>query len=126
MTRHVLIRSRRLFIAGALLVALLFHAMIPDGFMPAADGSFALQVCHSGFLTQSGSHDNNRHSGGHSHVEFCPFGALPGAGPVSHATAFLPSWSIATEARPDLTVSRPFARSERAHPPRGPPSPAFS
>jgi hypothetical protein len=126
MTRHFLIRSRRLFIAAALLVALLYQAMIPAGFMPAADGSFALQVCHSGFLTQTGSHDSDRHSGGHSHVEFCPFGALPGAAPISHAIAVPLSGSIATPSLAELTVTRPFARSERAHPPRGPPFPAFS
>src|SRR6201995_2584207 len=60
MTRYFRHRCKGPFIAGALLIALLFQAMIPAGFMPAADGKFALQVC---------PHDSNTHTGGHSHVE---------------------------------------------------------
>lgn len=126
MTRQLLNRNRRLALAGALLVALLYQAMIPTGFMPASDGSFALQICHSGFPAPSGSHDNNRHSGGHSHVEFCPFGALPGAAPTSHVAAFLPFWPMASQAIAETSVTRPYVRLERAHPPRGPPTHSFS
>jgi hypothetical protein len=115
-------RGNRHRIAGALLVALLFHAMIPAGFMPASDGSFSLQVCHSGFPTPSDTGDSNRHSNGHSHVEYCPFGALPGAGPISHAAAFLPSWSIAPQLTAVISFRRPSTRFDRAHLPRGPPA----
>ncbi len=126
MSRPILNRGRRLSLAVALLVALLYQAMIPPGFMPAANGSFALQICHSGLLAPSDPHDNNRHSGGHSHVEFCPFGALPGAAPIPHLAALLPVWAVASQAIAELSVTRPYARVERAHPPRGPPSRSFS
>jgi hypothetical protein len=104
-------RLRRL-IAGAMFLALLFQSMIPAGFMPASDGSFALQVCHSGLPM---------HSGGHSHVEFCSFGALPGAGPITHIANFLPSRIITPQTVADMGLPRPAARFERAHSPRGPP-----
>jgi hypothetical protein len=111
-------RRHRRLIVGAMFLALLFQSMIPAGFMPASDGSFSLQVCHSGLPT---------HSGGHSHVEFCSFGALPGAGPIAHIAAFLPSLSITPQTIADVGLLRPPARFERAHPPRGPPdSPILS
>jgi hypothetical protein len=122
MTRPLLNRSRRLGVAVALLVALSYQAMIPTGYMPAANGSFALQICHSGLPAPSDPHDNNRHSGGHSHVEFCPFGALPGAAPISHVAAVLPAWTMVSQAIAEPSLTRPHARAERAHPPRGPPS----
>jgi len=105
----------------AVVIALLCQAMIPTGFMPAADGSFALQICHSGFLVSFDAHEPN-HSGGHSHVQYCPFGALPGAGPLSHTAAFQPSWSTISEPIAELALMRPAARAERAHPARGPPA----
>jgi hypothetical protein len=122
MTRYFLNRSNRHLIAVALFVALLYQAMIPAGFMPATDGSFSLQICHSGFLTQSATHDSNRHSGGHAQVEFCPYGALPGAAPISQVVAFLPSWSIASQVVVEFALARPHTRLARAHPPRGPPA----
>jgi hypothetical protein len=118
MKRLFLNRGHRHLIVGAMFVALLFQSLIPAGFMPASDGSFALQVCHSGLPT---------HSGGHSHVEFCSFGALPGAGPITHVAAFLPSRIITPQSVADVGLPRPAARFERAHPPRGPPeSPLLS
>ena len=94
-------------------LALLFQSMIPAGFMPASDGSFALQVCHSGLPA---------HSGGHSHDEFCPFGALPGAGPITTIAAFLPSRLGAPQPVAGVGFRRPAPRFDRAHPPRGPPA----
>ena len=126
MTRHGVNRSNILLLAGALLVALLFQAMIPAGFMPATDGSFALQICHSGFPSHAGAHDPGRHSGGHSHVEFCPFGALPGAAPISHGVTLLASGAIASQPVAEFEFRRPCNRLERAHPPRGPPAFALS
>lgn len=90
--------------------------MIPAGFMPASDGSFSLKICHSGFLTRSGGP-----AGGHSHVDFCPFGALPGAAPISDVPAFLLSAAITSRVIADLAARIPGARFERAHPARGPP-----
>ena len=106
-------------------LALLFQSLIPVGFMPASDGSFALQVCHSGFLSQSGDEQADQHgaahSGHHSHVEFCPFGALPGAGPITHIAACLQLCSIAPQSVAVAEFRRPPAHFDRAHPPRGPP-----
>jgi hypothetical protein len=112
MKRLCLIRRHRRLIAGAMFLALFFQSMIPAGFMPASDGSFALQVCHSGLPA---------HAGGHSHDEFCPFGALPGAGPIAHIAAFLPPLSITPQPVVDPRFRRPVSRFDRAHPPRGPP-----
>jgi hypothetical protein len=87
--------------------------MIPVGFMPAADGTFALKIC---------PHDSNRHTGGHSHVEFCSFGAMSGAAPLPHIAALLPAPSVAQQPLAELVLSRASVRFERAHPPRGPPT----
>jgi hypothetical protein len=111
--------ANRRLIAGAMFLALLFQSMIPAGFMPASDGSFALQVCHSGLPAHS---DLPAHPGGHSHDEFCPFGALPGAGPITHIAAFLPSRIVAPQPVAGLGFRRPAPRFDRAHPPRGPPA----
>jgi hypothetical protein len=121
MKRLCLIRRHRPLIAGAMFLALLFQSMIPAGFMPASDGSFGLQICHSGLPAQAGDPQGAAPSGGHSHVEFCPFGALPGAGPIAHIAAFVPSLSIAPEPVAVELFRRPAARFDRAHPPRGPP-----
>jgi hypothetical protein len=65
MKRLCLNRRNRRLIAGAMFLALLFQSMIPAGFMPASDGSFALQICHSGLMTQSDDQQSAPHSGGH-------------------------------------------------------------
>jgi hypothetical protein len=91
--------------------------MIPAGFMPAADGSFALQIC---------PHDSNHHTGGHSHVEFCPYGALPGAVPLPHIAVWLPSAPLAQQPIGEPASSRAHVRLDRAHSPRAPPSSALS
>jgi hypothetical protein len=121
MKRLCLNRRHRRLIAGAMFLALMFQSLIPSGFMPASDGSFALQVCHSGFATQSGDDQSAQHSGGHSHVEFCPFGALPGAGPITHIAAFLPPLSITPQPVSGVEFRRPAHRFDRTHPARGPP-----
>ncbi|HWG67992.1 MAG TPA: DUF2946 family protein [Steroidobacteraceae bacterium] len=92
--------------------------------MPASDGSFSLKICHSGFLTQSGP-DPAGHAGGHpdghSHVEFCPFGAVPGAAPISDVPAFLLSSAVISQAIAEFAARAPGTQFERAHPARGPP-----
>ena len=120
-------RARRL-IAGGLLVALLFQAMIPAGFMPAADGSLALEVCHSGLPGPDpgvpGPDRAAGHTGNHTHVTFCSFGALPGVGPLSQPVALGPSLASARPQTAELTQVPPPSRLERAHPARGPPLPS--
>jgi hypothetical protein len=114
MPRSILKRCHHRLTAAALFVALL-QAMIPAGFMPASDGSFSLQVCHSGMP--------DGHPLGHSRVD-CPFGAIPGAGPILEIARLDPSWSVASQATALPEARRPFIRPERAHPSRGPPGSA--
>jgi hypothetical protein len=117
---------------GILLLALLvFRAYIPAGFMPASGVPFALQLCpaatagmpahlhHHAGIRDTGTHD---HAGTHADFESCPFGSVPGAGPISHYIDFesvgpAPSQPIIALEAPRLTH-----RAERSHPPRGPPS----
>jgi hypothetical protein len=118
---HRLDRDTRSLVAGAVFLALLFQPMIPAGFMPAADGSLALQICHSGMdATDSGA----KHSGGHSHVGFCAFAALPGVGPV-YALASVSARRTATPRREaGVAAHQIFSPPERAQSARGPPTPA--
>jgi hypothetical protein len=125
MMRRLLHRYRRLgrcaraFAACGLSMALLFQTMIPVGFMPASDGSFGLQICHSGMPSMP----YPGHSGGHSQ-DYCPFAALPGVGPIMHRIASpAPAPSVAAPVA-SLPLLRFSPRPQRAHPPRGPPLPA--
>ena len=77
-------RSTRELITSVLLVALLFRALVPAGFMPASDRPFSIEICHDGFPTQLLSHDGSRHPGGSSHFEHCLFGSSSTAGPTPH------------------------------------------
>ncbi len=88
--------------------------------MPASDGTFSLKVCHSG-LPEHAASDASGHSHGHAHVD-CPFGALPGAGPVLQIAVFRPPTPAAAPAAALQKQTPPLAPNERAHPPRGPPS----
>lgn len=123
MHRLSLNRANRRLTVGAMFLALLFQSMIPAGFMPASDGSFALQVCHSGLMTQSGDQQSAPHSGGHVHVECCSFGALPGAGPITHIATVLPARVITPQPVANLGFRRPATRFDRTHFPRGPTAP---
>lgn len=87
--------------------------------MPAGDGSFSLRVCHSGMPMPMDS--DRRRSEGHSHVDFCPFGALPGAGPIAHIAALVPASSPAAAINSEFSLRRAAARFDRANPARGPP-----
>jgi hypothetical protein len=107
--------------AGILVLALLlFRAYVPAGYMPADGVPFALQLCPAALVGMPAH--LHHHAGTHAEFEFCPFGSVPGAGPISHhidfeSTGPAPSLqSIAVEARA-LTY-----RAERSHQPRGPPS----
>jgi hypothetical protein len=111
-----------------LLVAMMVRALVPVGFMPAAENGWpALQICgpaaallavHEGvLLTDSGT----THPG--STQEACPFALSPAAAPMprlSTAAVFIPVASPA----PDDPALAPAARAAPdAHRPRGPPSP---
>jgi hypothetical protein len=126
--------SRKL-IAGILLIALAFRALLPAGFMPASDHPFSLEICPEGFPPRLLHHDTERghgvhHSGAASHShnstrpEHCVFAAVAGTGPGTHVNGapapldsfFAPSFDTA-----------PFAlqtRRFRIQQPRAPPLPA--
>ena len=106
---------------GVLLLALLlFRSYVPAGFMPADGVPFALQLCPAALV---GMPDHlHHHAGTHAQFELCPFGSVPGAGPLSHHIEFAsvgpaPSQPIVAFEAPAITQ-----RAERSHPPRGPPS----
>jgi hypothetical protein len=122
MMRHLLKCSHRRLLAGVLYAALIFQALIPAGFMPASDGSFALQVCHSGLPEPAQSGGPDHRSKGHAHIGYCPFGALPGAAPIPNIAGLLPSSSTAAEPTADFALQPPETRLHRAHPARGPPA----
>ena len=72
---------------GVLLLALLlFRSYVPAGFMPADGVPFALQLCPAALV---GMPDHlHHHAGTHAQFELCPFGSVPGAGPLSHHIDF--------------------------------------
>jgi Protein of unknown function (DUF2946) len=128
-----LIRSSRKLIAGILLIALAFRALVPAGFMPASDQPFSLEICPDGFppqLLHYGTHHGPgvHHAASHSHnsarSEHCVFAAVAGAGPgmaVNGVLAPLDSFLA------PLFDTAPFAlRTQRfrIQQPRAPPLPA--
>jgi hypothetical protein len=93
-------RRRYQLIAGILLIALAFRALVPTGFMPAADEPFTLEICPDGFPAQllhppKGHEHGAHHSRGTSHHhdslrgEHCGFAAVAGAGPAAHPLPML-------------------------------------
>jgi hypothetical protein len=87
--------SRNL-IVSILLIALVFRALVPAGFMPAPNHAFSLEICPDGFppqlLHHAMEHGSGAHHAGaapHSHnsarAEHCVFAAVAGAEPDSHA-----------------------------------------
>jgi hypothetical protein len=105
------------------LAALLFRAYVPVGFMPASGTPFLLELCPA-YSMQMPAHHGHAHTGANSHVDSCPFGSVPAGAPVAHLIAFQPPAPILPQSLLFFEPSRPAARAQRAHPPRGPPSPA--
>jgi hypothetical protein len=113
--------------AGILLLALLvFRAYIPVGFMPASGVPFALQLCPAATAGMpahlhhhAGTHD---HAGTHADFESCPFGSVPGAGPISHHLDFESVGPAPSQRIVALEAPRFTHRAERSHQTRGPPS----
>jgi hypothetical protein len=107
--------------AGILVLALLlFRAYVPAGFMPADGVPFALELCPAA-MAGVPAHLHH-HAGTHAEFELCPFGSVPGAGPISHHIDFQPV--APSPGRQILAFETPRLnhRAERSHPPRGPPS----
>lgn len=107
--------------AGILLLALLlFRSYIPAGFMPADGVPFALQLCPAAMAGMPGH--AHHHDGSHAQFELCPFGSVPGAGPISHHVPFEPVAPAAVQPLVVFAAPRLTQRTERSHPPRGPPA----
>ena len=114
-----------------LLATLLLRAGIPDGYMPAAQGSGLLfELCPAGVpagfmqaLSGSGHHHHGDTAEAESHFDAsqCPIGHL-----VSPAVAVDDSWqsSIAPDLPVFITnpVQRPASRAPTSHRSRGPPA----
>jgi hypothetical protein len=134
-------RQRRRLVS-TLLLLLTFGAYIPVGFMPAAGTPFLLEICPDAGLTPASMLTSMsgmpadmpmdmpmdmsmavHHGGTHTHFEHCPFGSAPGAGPLSHGIVFSPPSPASP--KPFVLVDPPLfaSRPQRAHQPRGPPSP---
>lgn len=107
-----------------LLVVLLFRAYIPVGFMPADGTPFLLQICPVGLPAQMSAHHLHHPVGGHAQFENCPYGSAPAYGPILHLLAFEPPGLVPSPAVVTPEPLRLAVRLERAHQPRGPPSPA--
>lgn len=115
-------RGRRELIAGALLVALAFRALVPVGFMPATDGSFGLQICHVGLSSALAAHLTGHHPSGGLRSDHCPFGAAPAGAPVPHMAPTMPRFEPVLERIACFAARAVKVRAERAHQPRGPPA----
>jgi hypothetical protein len=114
-------KARTLAAGALLLLALLFRATVPVGFMPSGEGPFALQICPEGM--PSGAHAEHLHHGAnHGHFEHCPFGSVPGAGPVSHAFGIAALPPAAPEVVSEFSAPHLAIRLERAHAARAPPA----
>jgi hypothetical protein len=116
--------GRRDIFTSLLLVALLFRAYVPVGFMPAGGTPFLLELCPATYRVPMPAHSGHHHSGTHSHFENCPFGSAPAAGPISHIIAFEPPAPILSQPLAAFESPRLGVDPPRAHQPRGPPSPA--
>jgi hypothetical protein len=113
-------RERRLW-AGCLLWVLLFRAYVPVGYMPASGAPFLVEICPSG-LPMSAMHHAHHHAASHADFEHCPYGSAPAMGPVSQPLELAAATRIVSPSVNVLPLSRPTARPERAHQPRGPPT----
>jgi hypothetical protein len=107
--------------AGILVLALLlFRSYVPAGFMPADGVPFALQLCPA--VTAAMPAHLHHHPGTHAQFELCPFGSVPGAGPISHHIDFESAGPAPAQRILAFDAPRLTQRAERSHPPRGPPS----
>lgn len=125
MPKHLLKTGHRDSVTNVLLIALLFRAYIPVGFMPASGAPFLLELCSVAAPLPTSmlmvGHQHHHHSGTPDR-ESCPFGSAPAAGPASHVVVFAPPGAIASRDLVAFQSLQFVVRLERAHPPRGPPA----
>ena len=113
-------RARRALAGALLLLALLFRAAVPVGFMPSGEGPFALKICPDGLPNAHAAHLH--HGEGHGHFESCPFGSAPAAGPISDDFGIAAPPLAAGELASEFLVSVRAVSLSRAHAARAPPS----
>lgn len=109
-------------LAIALLAALVFRAYVPVGFMPAGGTPFLVELCPDYAGGLPAHHGSHHHSKGHSEFQYCPFGAAPALGPVSHLIAFEPAGPLTSFVEVPAEPGRLATRPLPTHQPRGPPS----
>jgi hypothetical protein len=108
MRLHLHKRASRLLIASVMLLAFTVRALVPQGFMPASDRPFSVEVCPEGFPTQLLAHyGHHHHEGGHSYTEHCVFGTACAGGPPSQAPSLTGTRTIEL-ARVAPAVSAPI------------------
>jgi hypothetical protein len=122
MRKHLFNCWRHDKLTSLLLVALLFRAYVPVGFMPASGAPFRVVLCPAAASMPMPAHHAHQHSGTHSHFEHCPFGSAPAAGPLAHVIAFAPPAPIVSQSVVAFEPLYHGVRLRRAHQPRGPPS----
>lgn len=75
-------KATRNLIAGVMLLGFAARALVPQGFMPASDRPFSVQICPEGLPAQVLMPPGHHHHGGpHSFSEHCVFGAACPSGP---------------------------------------------
>jgi hypothetical protein len=135
MPKGIMSQGARKFIASILFVALALRALVPAGFMPAADHPFSLEICPDGFPAQllhyEMSHGHGmHHSGGASHShdaarsEHCVFAAVASAGPATHALVVHLPFDSSLVPLFDTAGSVFRTPRFRIQQPRAPPAPA--
>jgi hypothetical protein len=117
MRRLIHSRLQRELLTSLLLVAMVFRALIPAGFMPSAERPFSLEICHAGTLGSGHSVPPN-HS---PHFEHCPFGSAPATGPLPSLPRVARTGISPAPAISHFATLRLGVRLDRAHAARAPP-----
>jgi hypothetical protein len=108
-----------------LLFVLLLRAYVPLGYMPSAGAPWSLEICPEGMAVGVMAHHHHEQDGSapdtHGHFAHCPFGAVPGAGPVSHLPGITPAAAPAFATRDDFTPTFWSSSQARSHRARAPP-----
>ena len=119
--RKRVLHSRRDLLGSLLLIALLFRAYVPVGFMPASGTPFLLEPCPAAYPAQQFAHHGHHDPATHSHFENCPFGSTPAPAPIAQSIGLHAPIPIVSRSLHSFEPLRWSARLERSHPPRGPP-----